>query len=253
MIGKGCAKRLDAITLAKHYVKKSVNSKLLTLTAAIMMLTGGCAPTDTPVRLVFLGDSITEAGAQPGGYVTLVRHGLEEVYANRPVDVIGAGISGNKVPDLQERLERDVLVHDPTHVVIYIGINDVWHHFEFDHVTGTEPDAYAEGLADLVQTIQGRGAFVWLCTPSVIGEDPGSKAPVNQRLMEYADITRSVAQAAGAELCDLRTAFEQYLATHNASHAYQGILTSDGVHLNEAGNRFVADFMLEQIREELSQ
>jgi len=52
---------------------------------------------------------------------------LTEKHKELGVEVIGAGISGNKVPDLQRRLERDVLKKKPTVVFIYIGINDVWH------------------------------------------------------------------------------------------------------------------------------
>ena len=217
------------------------------MVAAVGMM-GGCAQPETEAvtetRIVFFGDSITEAGDNPGGYVDIIRTALAGEEGEPAVQVIGAGISGHKVPDLQARLDRDVLAHHPTHVVIYIGINDVWHAFEFDHVTGTDPETFEAGLTDLVQTIGSHGADVYLCTPSVIGEDPTSDAPVNQRLMEYADISRAVADATGATLCDLRRAFEEHLAEHNAEGVYEGILTTDGVHLNEAGNRFVADYLL---------
>ena len=76
----------------------------------------------------------------------------------------------------------------------------------------------------------------------------GSDTPVNQRLMEYAEISRAVASTSGAHLCDLRAAFETYLQTHNPDKAYKGILTSDGVHLNDMGNRFVARLMLDHLR-----
>ena len=224
---------------------------------AFLVLLGGCATEEqsaydlehqADVRIVFLGDSITEAGALPGGYVMLVEDSLQATFPNRSITVIGAGISGNKVPDLEARLNTDVLEKEPTHVVIYIGINDVWHHFEFDHTTGTEPDIYETGLRNLIASIQGVGATVLLCTPSVIGEDPGSDAPVNQRLMQYASISRQIAESSGAHLCDLRTTFEEYLQEHNTNKRYEGILTSDGVHLNEAGNRFVAAFMMQHLR-----
>ncbi len=220
----------------------------------IVILLGGCVKEEarpepsTPARIVFFGDSITEAGVEPGGYVTLVADSLKQGYPNRSIEVIGAGISGHKVPDLQARLARDVLAKEPTHVVIYIGINDVWHFYEFDHVTGTEPEVFEQGLRDLITAMQQAGAEVLLCTPSVIGEDPGSDTPVNQRLMEYAEISRAVASASGAHLCDLRAAFENYLQTHNPDKAYEGILTSDGVHLNDTGNRFVARLMLDHLR-----
>src|SRR5262249_11145816 len=60
-------------------------------------------------RIVFLGDSITQGGVAPKGYVTLIKNALAEQYKGLGLTVIGAGISGNKVPDLQRRLERDVL------------------------------------------------------------------------------------------------------------------------------------------------
>src|SRR3954470_3685473 len=78
-------------------------------------------------RIVFLGDSITQAGVDKKGYVTVIRNTLADQHKSLKIDVIGAGISGNKVPDLQKRLQKDVLDKKPTLVVIYIGINDVWH------------------------------------------------------------------------------------------------------------------------------
>ncbi len=245
-------------------MRNPVHKPALLLALCALILTGGCAgeedapePADTQatpaIRIVFFGDSITEVGAFPGGYVTLVSEALAERYLGGRVEVIGAGISGHKVPDLQERLDRDVLVHDPTHVVIYIGINDVWHFYEFDHVTGTERKVFEEGLHNLISTMQGAGVHVSLCTPSVIGENPGSDTEVNRALMEYADISRAVAEASGAALCDLRAAFEDHLAVHNPDKLYEGVLTTDGVHLNEEGNRFVADLMLEHLERLLEQ
>ena len=44
--------------------------------------------------------------------------------------------------------------------------------------------------------------------------------------------------------CDLRKATVEYARAHNPNNAEKGILTSDRVHLNEAGNKFVAETML---------
>src|SRR5262245_20533886 len=65
-------------------------------------------------RIVFLGDSITQAGAGAGGYVTLAREHLTKKYPDLGLEIIGAGISGNRVPDLEARLDRDVLDKKPT-------------------------------------------------------------------------------------------------------------------------------------------
>lgn len=60
-------------------------------------------------RIVFLGDSITQGGAGPNGYVTMIRQALDKKHADLKIEVIGAGISGNKVPDLQHESTKTSL------------------------------------------------------------------------------------------------------------------------------------------------
>ncbi len=194
-------------------------------------------------RVVFLGDSITQAGAGPKGYVTLVRTELAKESKGPQVEVIGAGISGNKVPDLENRLERDVLAKKPTVVVIYIGINDVWHG-EGDPAKGTLPDRFEKGISGVVDRIRATGARVILCTPSVIGEKKDGANKLDARLDQYSNLTRKIAKEKKTGLCDLRQGFQDYLAKANLDNRDAGILTSDRVHLNEAGDQFVAAEML---------
>ncbi|MEI8380830.1 MAG: SGNH/GDSL hydrolase family protein [Planctomycetota bacterium] len=197
-------------------------------------------------RIVFLGDSITQGGdSNDKGYVRLIRKTLTEK-ADLGIEVIGAGISGNKVPDLQRRLEKDVLSRKPTIVVIYIGINDVWHG-ENDPARGTLPEAFAAGLKDVIGRCTEAGAKVVICTPTVIGEKKDGGNKLDQRLDQYSDISRNLAKELKLPLCDLRKAFLDHLKEHNAKDAESGILTSDRVHLNDAGNKFVADTMLKVI------
>ncbi len=192
-------------------------------------------------KVVFLGDSITQAGARPDGYVSLVRRAIEAKYPDKKIEIIGAGISGNKVPDLQKRLERDVLSKKPTTVVIYIGINDVWHS---QNGRGTPQDVYEAGLRDIISQINDAGANVVLCTPSMIGEKTDGSNPLDSMLEEYASISRSVAKETHSAMHDLRAEFLSYLKSKNTENQPKGILTTDGVHLNAAGNQFVADQML---------
>jgi len=192
-------------------------------------------------RVVFLGDSITQAGAGPSGYVTLVREALDKDHKDLGIEVIGAGISGNKVPDLEKRLERDVLAKKPTVVVIYIGINDVWHS---QMGKGTPKDAYAKGLSNLISQIQKADARVILCTATVIGEKTDGSNSLDKMLDEYCYISREVAAKEKVQLLDLRRAFLDYLREHNKGNMDQGILTGDKVHLNAEGNKFVAKQML---------
>ncbi len=195
-------------------------------------------------RIVFLGDSITQGGdSHDKGYVRVIRKTLTDKHGDLGIEVIGAGISGNKVPDLQRRLQKDVLDRKPTIVVIYIGINDVWHG-EKDPARGTQPDAFAAGLKDVIGQCQKAGATVVLCTPTVIGEKKDGGNSQDAKLDQYADLSRGLAKELKLPLCDLRKAFLDHLKDHNPDNADKGILTSDRVHLNEAGNKFVADTML---------
>jgi lysophospholipase L1-like esterase len=197
-------------------------------------------------RIVFLGDSITQGGVGPKGYVTVIKKELAEKHKDLGIEVIGAGISGNKVPDLQKRLDKDVIAKKPTLVVIYIGINDVWHG-EKDPARGTTPEKYEAGLKEIIGKVKDAGARVVLCTPTVIGEKKTGTNSLDAKLDQYAEISRKVAKDTGVQLCDLRKAFLDHLAKHNADDKEKGVLTTDRVHLNEAGNKLVAETILATI------
>jgi isoamyl acetate esterase len=218
--------------------------------AALVCAAGLAACADPALKkgekIVFLGDSITQAGVGPKGYVTAIKATLADKHKDLGIEVIGAGISGNKVPDLQKRLEKDVLNKKPTLVVIYIGINDVWHG-ESNPARGTPKDKFEAGLKEIIGKIKDGGARVVLCTPTVIGEKTGGANKLDAQLDEYADISRKVAKDTGATLCDLRKAFADHLKTENKDNKEKGVLTTDRVHLNEAGNKLVAETILATI------
>lgn len=202
-------------------------------------------------RIVFLGDSITAAGARAGGYIMLADAAISQAYPDLNIELIGAGRGGHKVPDCQKRLYRDVLKNDPTIVMIYIGINDVWHWTHPKVVArgkkGTTPEAFESGLRDMIATIQAQGARVILSTPSVIGEKSDGSNPQDEMLDQYSDISRKVAKDTGSQLIDMRKAFIEYLKVHNSEQAEKGVLTSDGVHMNAEGNRFIANQVLKAL------
>jgi hypothetical protein len=134
-----------------------------------------------------------------------------------------------------------VLAKKPTVVVIYIGINDVWHSTSGN---GTPKDVYSKGLASLIERIHKAGARVILCTATVIGEKTDGSNPLDKMLDEYCEISRGVAVKEKVQLLDLRKAFLDHLRKYNKGNMDKGILTSDTVHLSAEGNKFVAAQML---------
>jgi lysophospholipase L1-like esterase len=83
--------------------------------------------------IVFIGDSITDAGrCEPAyrpfgyGYVHFVAYSLLAKYTEFNLNVINTGISGDTIIDLDYRWERDCLNHKPDILSVLIGINDVF-------------------------------------------------------------------------------------------------------------------------------
>ncbi|HEX4148240.1 MAG TPA: GDSL-type esterase/lipase family protein [Pirellulales bacterium] len=187
-------------------------------------------------RMVFLGDSLTSAGVEPGGYVSLIDASLSLYRTELGVRIFGAGVGGNRVADLQARLDK-VFALEPTLVCILIGINDVW------QPPRTPLAQFEATLTEIVASLQHRGARVLLCTPPTIGEQPGGLNPLDGALDACAGAVRRVAGARQTMLCDLRRAFvaHQNGADDDGTPAR---LTTDGVHLNRAGNRLVAEQVL---------
>ena len=216
-------------------------------------------------KVVFLGDSITEAGIYDKevgvpsgdtliypkytGFITLLKKDIED-----DIELIGKGVSGNKVSNLLERYKKDVLSLNPDIVFIYIGINDVWHKYSFG--TGTDIIFYENGLRKIIADIKNKGAKVILCTPTVIGENKGEFTLVNEfkdiETMEimngdldaYSDVIRKLSSELNTDLLDLREIFMNYISENNPNNESFGITTYDGVHLNDLGNKLIADEMI---------
>ena len=73
-------------------------------------------------KIVRVGDSITEAGKYPGGYVLLLQHYLSALYPDRKIEIVNAGISGNKASDMQGRFQKDAIDQKPDLVMINVGV-----------------------------------------------------------------------------------------------------------------------------------
>ena len=204
---------------------------------------------DKPKKVIFFGDSITQAGVQPKGYISIIAQILEKQGLKDKYELIGAGIGGNKIYDLYLRLEDDVLNKKPDLVLIYIGVNDVWH--KATSGTGTDADKFVKFYQAIINKIQANGAKVVLCTPAAIGERTDSSNMQDGDMNNYSNLIRDLAKKNNIRLVDLRKDFLDYNLKNNPENKEKGILTTDRVHLNELGNQMVADKMLPFITENL--
>jgi len=91
--------------------------------------------------IAFLGDSITAAGRDPGGYCQFVLAALKDQGINTMP--VFAGIGGHKSNQMLARLEKDVLNHQPDWMTLSCGVNDVWH-----GKNGVELEPYTKNVTD---------------------------------------------------------------------------------------------------------
>lgn len=190
-------------------------------------------------RIVFFGDSITEQGMRFGGYIKHIQQLLQQEGVEDDYELVGAGNAGDKIYDLHLRMQDDILSKGADVVVIYIGTNDVWH--KYSKLTGTSLTTFEDFYLAIIEKLLTVGIKVVLCTPAVIGEEKSFSSAQDEDISAYCDLIRKLAAQYELPLVDLRKSFVGYNLVHNPENLADGILTSDGVHLNVPGNQLVAE------------
>ena len=190
----------------------------------------------TPERLVFVGDSITDAGrdrddaASLGdGYVGLVARDLPDA------QVLNLGIGGDRAVDLEARWDRDVAGTAPDVLTLYVGVNDTWRRFDNDDPTTAE--AFEATYRRLLDRVPGSPRLV-LVEPYLLPVRDEQHAWLDD-LADKRDVVTRLAAETGAALVPLHG-----LLTRAAEGAGAASLAPDGVHPTPAGTRIIADAWL---------
>lgn len=173
-------------------------------------------------------------------------------------EVINAGVGGNRSSQLLKRLNRDVLAHHPTAVVLMVGTNDRLNSGGF-----VSAENYKKNVITLIDKIQASGAKVVLMTPPpCIPEllfnrhDPKKYADQspNERMQEVCTILLEISKQKQIPLID----FHQYLiqnkiADKQKTSVLRNIANSgikDGVHLTPAGYQLLAKLVAKKLLQE---
>mgnify|MGYP000918942659 CR=1 FL=1 len=227
---------------------------LLSLTAAgsaaaLLPRTASAAPKlDAGATILFQGDSITDAGRDRNaegnanhpamlgrGYPFHLAGQLLADHAPLGLSIYNRGISGNKVPDLAARWQKDCLDLKPAVLSILIGVNDIWHKLNGKY-DGT-PEIYRDGFADLLRQTKEAlpGVTLAICEPFVLrcGAVNDSWFPEFETRRAFA---AEVAKGAGAIWVPFQEAFDQAVAA-GTEPAYWA---ADGVHPTQAGHGLMA-------------
>lgn len=180
--------------------------------------------------VAFMGDSITQQGAAPAGYVRLVANALET--NGIKINVIPAGVSGHKSNQMLARLDKDVLSKKPNWMTLSCGVNDVWHGDR-----GVTLEDYKKNITAIVDQAQAAGVKVMILTATMINEDQPNAN--NQKLVAYNDFLRELAKEKGLPLADLNEQMQTEIKNRPAGSS-GNYLTVDGVHMNARGNVMMA-------------
>ena len=194
------------------------------------------------VKLLFQGDSITDAGRDKrdfhdlgNGYPKYAAELLKESNHEINFDFINLGISGNRTGQLFDRLYPDAIALQPDVISILIGINDIWHRGAFSYVATTDEQIelnYREILKNLKAKTN---AKIVMLAPYVL--DAADKAPMKKELATVLPIVRKLADEFADAYIPLDELFEEAMATQPAPLYY----SPDGVHPNENGARFIGE------------
>ncbi len=204
-------------------------------------------------RLLFIGDSITDAGrdrnkpeALGKGYVAMIAKNLAQTGFAENYEVINRGISGNQIHDIAERWHADCVSLEPDVVTLLIGINDTWHNVGDEMVFATERAAeqfemhYRHLLASLRKKSDAR---LILMEPFVFPY-PEDRKTWRVDLDPKQEIVKRLAEEFEAEWIGL----DAYLNAIGAIDGYE-TLSNDGVHPTKKGHRLIADAWLKQFEE----
>jgi acyl-CoA thioesterase-1 len=190
-------------------------------------------------KLVCFGDSLTAA---KDGYVKI----LEAKLKKQKIQVINAGVGGDKTPSALARLRSDVIALKPDAVSIFLGTNDsavgrgVW-----ADEPRVEPAAYKNNLIWIIHLCRLTGINKFSITTPAGRFEGTALASYGNVLPQYCIAAREAAEESGSRLVPLDAAFIQEWLLRGA-HAKSGLLlTRDGVHMTNAGNELIAATMLD--------
>ncbi len=192
------------------------------------------------IRIVFQGDSITDAGRDKSdirslgnGYPKYAAQYLAEGFPEVEFEFINQGINANRTCQLFDRIYTDCIAYEPDIVSVLIGINDIWHRFEPTRISTTDEQFAANFRAILSRIKSETNAKLAVFLPYVLdAEDKKIFRPHLERRMP-------MAKAIAAEFADVVVALDEVFAEAMKTQPAPLYYSGDGVHPNANGSAFI--------------
>jgi lysophospholipase L1-like esterase len=211
-------------------------------------------------KILFIGDSITDAGRSPGGemtpwspgtglgrgYVSLFNALLTNFDPTLRIRVVNRGVSGNTILDLSDRWRTDVLDLEPDWLVVAIGVNDVWRQFDspLSNDRLVTPEIYRETYRRLLSAARSECSVQGFALVKPFILEPNRAEPFRQHIDAYGDIVAGIAGEFDARIVDAQAALDRLMTTIHPSE-----IAWDRVHLNDVGHLALAQGVFEVLSE----
>ncbi len=175
-------------------------------------------------KIVCMGDSLTE-----GYMIDLSQRWSEWLKKSLGMEIINSGISGDTTGGMLSRFKPMVIDHEPTHVIIMGGTNDVSLNIPDEQILA---NIYAMTRQAKHYGIQ---SIIGIPTPYFYEDTPMGKSfflesqRLSERIAEYSDKLREFVKEDGQPMID----FSQGLTPE--------LFLEDGVHPNEEGHAQMAE------------
>ena len=201
------------------------------------------------IRIVFQGDSITDAGRDKNDYHNLGNgyplYAAEALKAQNPdvaFDFINLGISGNRTCQLFDRLYRDCISLEPDVVSILIGINDIWHRYGGERILTTDEQIAVNYRCILERLKKETKAKIVILAPFVL--DAPDKDNLREDVKTVLPIVKELAEKYADAYIPLDKLFDDAVKSQPSPLYY----SADGVHPNKNGSEFIGKIYAETLK-----
>ncbi|MFE9692130.1 SGNH/GDSL hydrolase family protein [Micromonospora sp. NPDC005806] len=192
-------------------------------------------------RVLFIGDSITDAGRDRScgadlgtGYAMMAGAWFTARHPGHRATFLNRGVSGDRVRDLRARWEQDCLALAPQVVSVLIGINDTWQRYTRDDPTNAAD--FARDYRHILEGTHRLGARLVLVEPFLVpldDEQRGWRADLDPKV----EVVRKLAAEFDATLVAVDDLFQ-------AAEVDDRVWTRDGVHPTPFGHALIAQAWL---------
>ena len=196
-------------------------------------------------RIVFIGDSVTDAGSVNPvgegsnnlgtGYVRVIDNMLTAYYPELVLKIYNSGINGHTSRSLVNRFDNDVLAFKPDYISICVGINDAYQFFDSRFlpdkvVTLTE---YEKNLTNMIEKSVKTAKKVFIMSPYYM--EPFKDDQIRSLMDKYTEVCKNLSEKYGCEFINLQELFDNYCKFRHPT-----FLARDGIHPNPIGATLIA-------------